>query len=244
MDTEKTNYPEHLEDIEPDDYILDDTLSSWNREKRPIWKRLVTGSEAPFVLMGIGLIVVITLFFLFAPKGESGDTHEKIVQLSGRVQQLEEKIATYDALLQRLPSLEKEIESIQKMTHRLESMDASAALRIDRVVKDVKLLKDDFKSSKIKASPSTSKSALRAPIKSTPIQKSKQVQKQATVVAKKSAPKQVDAIYHEVKKGETLYRISRQHNVSVETINRLNGLKKGTAIYPGQKLVIKPPAVE
>jgi LysM repeat protein len=252
MDTEKSNYPEHLEDIEPDDYIIDDTLSSWNREKKPIWKRLVTGSEAPFILMGIGLVVVITLFFLFAPKGESGNAGRQISQLSGRIQQIEEKFAAFETTLQRLPGIENEIASIQKKMNRLESMDASAALRIDRVAKDFKNLKNDLKALSSKTpkgisrptSTKTSKNLIpkesKPDKKSPPIVESKKNKKQLSVVKSKPAPKQSTVAYHQVKKDETLYRISRQYGVSVETIFQLNGLKKGAAIYPGQKLIIKP----
>lgn len=243
MDNEKTNYPDHLEDIEPDDYILDDTLSSWNREKKPIWKRLVTGSEAPFILMGIGLLVIITLFFLFAPKGDSGDSREQMIQLLGRIQQLEQKVADFDAIQNKLPDIEKQIESIQKKSKRLESMDASASLRIDRVVKDIKIVKEQFKSFKASSS-LPPKSATTKPQKKISTTTPVESRKQTTKVVKKSAPKQVDAVYHQVKKGETLYRISLKHKISVETVKKLNGLKEGAAIYPGQKLLIKPPIVE
>ena len=45
-------------------------------------------------------------------------------------------------------------------------------------------------------------------------------------------------VYHTVKSGETLWKITTQYNVSVDTIKSLNNMKNDT-IYPGQKLIIK-----
>ncbi|MEA3485897.1 MAG: LysM domain-containing protein, partial [Candidatus Aerophobetes bacterium] len=44
--------------------------------------------------------------------------------------------------------------------------------------------------------------------------------------------------YHTVRKGETLYRISRFYGVTVDEIRRTNHLGSNTEIYPGQKLLI------
>lgn len=48
---------------------------------------------------------------------------------------------------------------------------------------------------------------------------------------------------HTVKKGDTLYKISQQHKVSVTNIKQWNNLKS-TTIYPNQKLkLVKPKTV-
>ena len=46
-------------------------------------------------------------------------------------------------------------------------------------------------------------------------------------------------VYHEVQPGETLYRISRRYNISVDSLRRMNGLSEKAAIHPGQKLKVK-----
>jgi len=43
---------------------------------------------------------------------------------------------------------------------------------------------------------------------------------------------------HTVKKGETLYRIAKNNNLSVSKLKTLNGLKSNT-IKVGQKLLLK-----
>ena len=57
-------------------------------------------------------------------------------------------------------------------------------------------------------------------------------------VAVKAPPKKFDYTTHQVKKGDTLYSISRRYYTSVEEIMRLNKLNDST-ISVGQKLMIK-----
>ena len=47
-------------------------------------------------------------------------------------------------------------------------------------------------------------------------------------------------LYHEVVKGETLYRISIKYGISVDELKRLNNLKNNQPIYPKQKLIVAP----
>ena len=51
------------------------------------------------------------------------------------------------------------------------------------------------------------------------------------------------ARFHTVKRGDTLYAISRLTGVSVRTLARLNGLRSPYRIYPGQKLRLQGRAV-
>ncbi len=46
---------------------------------------------------------------------------------------------------------------------------------------------------------------------------------------------------HTVKQGDTLYRISRRYNLSVEQLRQYNKLDSKASIYPGQKLAVTPP---
>jgi hypothetical protein len=45
--------------------------------------------------------------------------------------------------------------------------------------------------------------------------------------------------YHVVKQGETLYSISKKYGLTVEQLTRLNKLRKGSPIQPGQRLSLK-----
>jgi uncharacterized protein YoxC len=47
-----------------------------------------------------------------------------------------------------------------------------------------------------------------------------------------------DRVIHEVQRGENLFRIGLQYNISVDEIMRLNNLSPNDSIYPGQKLIV------
>jgi LysM repeat protein len=55
-----------------------------------------------------------------------------------------------------------------------------------------------------------------------------------------TAKEQIEAVYHEVAPGETLYRIGLHYGIAVNELLRLNDLEPGTTIYPKQKLIISP----
>ena len=46
--------------------------------------------------------------------------------------------------------------------------------------------------------------------------------------------------YYEVHQGDTLYRIAKQHGISVDELCRLNTITKTDTIHPGQKLMVAP----
>ncbi|GAB5045954.1 C40 family peptidase [Thermodesulfovibrio sp. TK110] len=56
----------------------------------------------------------------------------------------------------------------------------------------------------------------------------------------KITKKSQDTEYHIVKKGETLFRIAKKYNTSVEELKRLNGLNSNK-LSRGQKLIVKAP---
>ncbi|SMC71408.1 LysM domain-containing protein [Desulfocicer vacuolatum DSM 3385] len=60
--------------------------------------------------------------------------------------------------------------------------------------------------------------------------------KTAPKVIKKATPSRV---YHVVKKGETLYSISKKYGTTVANIHKLNHFSKQPTIYPGDKLIVK-----
>ena len=51
---------------------------------------------------------------------------------------------------------------------------------------------------------------------------------------------QTKGTYHEVRPGESFYRIAQQHGITVDELLRLNHLTKKQTIYPGQKLLVAP----
>ena len=55
---------------------------------------------------------------------------------------------------------------------------------------------------------------------------------------KKQTVSQEEKQYHKVRRGDTLYSISRKYGLSVDEIRRLNNLNDNKPIQPGQKLIV------
>jgi LysM repeat protein len=69
---------------------------------------------------------------------------------------------------------------------------------------------------------------------------------EATAETEAAAPapaikEEAKAKIHTVKPGETLYRISRRYDLSVEQLRQYNQLDQKASIYPGQKLRLSSP---
>ena len=63
-------------------------------------------------------------------------------------------------------------------------------------------------------------------------------EKEKTPESPKLLPSSEKKRYHEVQKGETLFRIARKYEISVDDIRRTNNLPPGATIVRGQKLLI------
>ena len=63
---------------------------------------------------------------------------------------------------------------------------------------------------------------------------------QPSTPAPEKTPPKAKAKYHEVRPGETLFRISKDYGLSLEQLCRLNQITPETPIQPGQKLLISP----
>lgn len=49
---------------------------------------------------------------------------------------------------------------------------------------------------------------------------------------------QTQSLYHEVRSGETLFRIAKKHSMTVDKLCRLNRITPKTLLHPGQKLLV------
>jgi LysM repeat protein len=63
---------------------------------------------------------------------------------------------------------------------------------------------------------------------------------QASAPPSQKTTPQAKARYHEVRRGETLFRISKDYGLTLEQLCRLNQITPQTPIQPGQKLLVSP----
>ncbi len=168
----------------------------------------------PLSRFGIGFLILAILLILLFTRSRSSTVENKILALENQMTKLEESIAEFEAIDDRVAQIWEQAQIFEQFKERFDRSEASLMLRMDHMVKNLDSMQKQMgKSSARKAKSSTS-----------------------TTVSKKTAKKR----FHTVKPGETLYKIGRQYGLTVEKMRRLNKLDDSAVIHPGQKLLVSP----
>jgi LysM repeat protein len=112
----------------------------------------------------------------------------------------------------RLTHLEKQVPELQESMSKVEEPESSLILRLDELSQQVDQLEKQMASAAMEA---------EAPL---------------AVHTKPTA--QAKGRYHEVRGGETLYRIAKKYGITVDELCRLNDIAPSQVIKPGQKLLV------
>ena len=195
----------------------------YNEEYSP-WKKKKTGKFGsnlfkksdgiPLSGIGIGFLILAILLILLFTRSRSSTVESKILAIENRMTKLEESIAKYEAIDDRVAEIWEQAQTFEQFKERFDRTEASLILRMDHMAKNLDSMKKQMgKTSARKAKSSTT-----------------------TVVSTKTAKKR----FHTVKPGETLYKIGRQYGLTVEKMRHLNKLADGALIHPGQKLLVSP----
>lgn len=179
-------------------------------------------SIAPFVIGGLGLVVVVVILILVFSRPKNIVDQAYVQSLEARIQQLEKKLATVAAMDQIIERLDKQAQDLDRIDKKTDRFAATVTTQIDQIIKELGILHQ--KTSQLKAAAA---SQSKLPAKKPPVSPKK---------AKSTAK------FHQVQPGDTLYRISRRYGLSVEQLRSYNNLAPNTAIYPGQKLKLSPQA--
>ena len=160
------------------------------------------------------VIIPIALFMLliFFMRSGGGDK-ASLSAMDQHFQQLETRISTLEGIGNLVTDINKKQQATQSLLVRLDRLETSFAKRISEMEKQVKKLQ-------------------------TKVAKSGAKQSQAPIT--KSSSSAQTAKNHLVKKGETLYSISKQYGLSVTQLMTFNKLSKSAVINTGQTLKITP----
>lgn len=192
---------------------------------------LLKKSDLSVVFIGAGVITVI-VFILFFMTGRD-KTIDATPGPGGDIQSLEARLTSLESLV---AGLEKNAgttagspPSLDSYRARVERVEAALSMKFDLVSTRLSALErrmDGF-DRRLDAKATSSVSPKATPSVKKAVSKT---EPQKTAAA---------AVIHTVKKGETLYSISRQYNTTVAKLRTLNHLADKTDIFPGDDLVVK-----
>jgi LysM repeat protein len=179
-------------------------------------------SIMPYAIAGAGLValVIVWVVFLSGPKDTVG--REALQSLEARIEQLENRMTTMDGMNQALEKSSRQEEDLTRLGQRFNRLESTVTTQIDQILKDLV--------------------ALHQKAAQPPAAGEQPVPPAETIKPAASKPKEAASQYHQVQPGENLYRISRRYGLTVEQLRSLNKLAPNAAIYPGQKLKLKPDA--
>ena len=193
------------------------------------------------LIVGVCLALIVLVWFVFVPgKGSSSDQTAQTAEILKRLEAVEAALADLQAgqdkdLTPVAVDTNALAAKITPVKNEVKRMETRVMLKYDtmgeRMAKLEKKL-NSLQTTVAKASASAPKVAPAKPA-AKQVVKPKPKAKPKTVAA---APKKV---YHTVKKGETLWRISQRYKVSLVQLRKLNKLTEKSKIYPGIRLRVK-----
>jgi LysM repeat protein len=168
-------------------------------------------NRSPFskMILGVGIVIVVLMVILVF-RGGDNVSKEEVKSLAGRLDQIERRLASSEAAEKKISSFESQLQTINQSFARVDGADKTLRERMDRLAQQVEKL----------ATPQGP-----AP-------------KATTTPPQKTPPPKSTSRYHEVAPGETLFQIAGKYSVSVEDLRRLNKIKPGQTLQPGQKLLV------
>ena len=205
------NIDNEMEDLE--EQIADNMEYNLEEEDLPRHKAFLDFSAKRKTLMlgGIGVLLLIVLIVIFFG---GGDTLSKkdLTSFKARLAQLEDRLTRFEGVEIRVASLEKKEKELKES---MEEADRSKKLLTQQYNKLTQRL-EKFQKGKPPVPEKT-----KSPIA---------IQREPLSLSKKR--------FHEVRSGDTLYRIANKYGISVKELCRLNNIGQNKIIQPGQKLVV------
>jgi len=159
----------------------------------------------------IGGAGILLLIILIALFSGRGD---ELSPQDPRLDQLERRMTRLEGIYDKIVFLEKQGEELQDSVAEAGKSARILALRLDKVSQNVDRLEKGGASVPVKT---------KAPLT---------IQRRTFTLAK--------GRYHEVRPGDSLYRIAQEYGTSVDELCRLNNMSPNQVIHPGQRLLVAP----
>lgn len=160
------------------------------------------------------VVIILILLYIFLPAGQDNQGPPQLKGLEARLDQVEKRMLKLEGVGERVLNLEKSLKDNKTLEKQMDRLEGSIAKRLDQVDKELLQLSKDIQTKRVKTpvAPSTNQQKSEAPPQDT---------------------------QHVVKKGDTLYSISRTYGLTVDRLRTINKLDKNSVIFVGQKLTVK-----
>lgn len=166
----------------------------------------------------VGLLALIFIFN-WLPRAPEDYQTERLVALEARLGQIEERLSELERQLEPMNKDKATGTGADTLKSRMDNLEEAASQRMEALSKRVDILAEKVDAA-VKTKPASKPSA------------AKKISKPQTTPSPKTAR------YHTVKKGDTLYSISRHYGLSVDELLKINKLGSNTTINPGDKLKV------
>ena len=184
--------------------------------------------SAIFLVAGVITLIVFFVFFKF-----TGEKSEDPAVAAASVQSIEERMVALEKLVNLQNPQSATHAPLDSYTARVERVEAALSVKFDLVANRLASLEKGLSGIEKKVNKRLERSTQAKP----PVKKV--VKKPAPVKKAPAKGTTKAAVLHTVKKGDTLYSISRRYKTSVKNLKALNKLAAKAEIFPGDKLVVR-----
>jgi LysM repeat protein len=209
---------ESLEKEPEGDFLEDEDYPVWQKPKKSLFgDKLFKKLEIPFVVLVVGLIALIILFVVSISGRDNTNFDNQVASIEKRLRQSEDRLNNLELNTGGGKRIEEQNSKLVEINDKVSRLEASVALRMDQIAAEVNRMQKRASSARTSRASTTG------------------VKKTTT---SKPAQKTSNLKYHQVRAGETLFSIGKRYGLKVDELLRLNNMKSGAVIYPGQKLVV------
>jgi LysM repeat protein len=171
-----------------------------------------TGSGKKLAVLGAVAVGIVILLIVLLFRGGGDDSKEMLGGINARLDKLEQRTPRLESLEKKFELFEKEGKALRESVSKTDGSIRTLRRSLDQLGLQVEGLEERLAS----------------------------IRQEVQVAEKPESqrPTVNNGQYHEVGRGETLYRIARRYGLSVDELCRLNKITPNYVIRPGEKLLV------
>ena len=190
---------------------------------------LVRKNEFTLILFGALLLTLIVFFLFFRSPGPEPEAvqmsrSDMSLDLEKRIKTLEQALEGKVALGTTDNNRANTVTNNTLLTDRVTRLETAFSVKFDSLLQRMESLEK--------------KIFLQAGKKVAAVTPDPE-KKPVTLIKKTVKKEKKAAMFHRVKKGETLYSISKKYDISVAALQKLNNLSPTAKIFPGDNILIR-----